>query len=270
MDTEKFMRYLSIPITLFTLLATLALPGMSAAEEAEPPPPVIVVTHCMKSTSPGYVDLETEMWQPMQQHMVDQGKKLGWAVYWVMFGDRSECDYYVVESYLGGEQFNAAPDLEEVFDEVHPRDNYEKAMAKTYAAREMVASSSWVAIDGVDIQEHQFITVNQMQASDHEKYVKLEREVWKPVHQALTDAGHRSGWGLYWRLSPGGDSLNHNYSTVDFFNEFKADPTPEMFKSVHPDLDSEKLMEQTAAVRDAVYSETWFRVAGTTPAAKKD
>ena len=264
------MRSIKTLITPFILLSTLALPGMSAAEEAQPEP-LFVVSHCMKSASPTYVDdVEMDLWLPMQQNMVDQGKKVGWSLYRVMYGDRSKCDYFVVETYLGEEQFNAAPDLEEVFDEVHPRQNFDKAMAKTDVSREMVETHLYVTVDGVDIQPFTYATVNWMQAADPEKYVAMEKDVWKPVHQALTDAGHRAGWGLYWRISPGGSSVGYNYTTVDFFNKFAQIPMEETFKSVHPDMDLEKAGELALATRDNVYSQTWMRIAGTTPAAKKD
>mgnify|MGYP005985848185 CR=1 FL=1 len=266
---EKFMLTIRTLSPLFILITALALPGFSAAQEAQADP-LLVVSHCMKSKSPGYVDLETDMWLPMQQNMVDQGQKVSWSLYRVMYGDRSKCDYYVVETYLGGDQFNANPELEKVFNEVHASKNFEKAMAKTDLSRNMAESHLYVTVDAVNLKPFTYATVNWMQASDPEKYVSMEKEVWKPVHQALTDAGHRAGWGLYGRISPGGSSVGYNYATVDFFNKFEEIPMEKIFKSVHPKIDMEKNTEQMLAMRDHVYSQTWMRVAGTTRAAKKD
>ena len=111
----------------------LALSGVVPAQDEEQQT-LYVAVDCMKSTSGDYRGVETEIWQPMHQERVDQGKINSWALYWVMFGDRSTCDDYTVTSYRGQDQLNADPQFADVFKSVHKGKNVTKAMARTYAA----------------------------------------------------------------------------------------------------------------------------------------
>ncbi|MDX1740552.1 MAG: hypothetical protein R3178_04625, partial [Rhodothermales bacterium] len=120
-------------VAALCILSLLA--GVQAsAQDAEP---TYVILDCMKSTSSEYADLETEVWKPMHQELVKQGKKLQWALYWVLFGDRSVCDYYTA-NVVTESQLDAWGGFEDVFAVVHPDKDMDKVMSETAAAREMV------------------------------------------------------------------------------------------------------------------------------------
>ena len=119
---------------LTTLLQTalsavlLALSAVAPAQD-ENEPTLYVAVDCMKSTTGDYRGVETEIWQPMHQARVDQGQIESWALYWVMYGDRSSCDYYTVTSFRGQEQLNTNPDYAKIFESAHKGKNVMKAMA---------------------------------------------------------------------------------------------------------------------------------------------
>ena len=54
-------------------IAVLLISGVAAAQNDDQAPLYLAV-ECMKSTGPEYVGIETEIWQPMHQERVDQGK----------------------------------------------------------------------------------------------------------------------------------------------------------------------------------------------------
>ena len=250
--------------TLFSAVIAAAILGIPCATIAQDDdqPSLYVSVDCMRSMVPDYQSVETDIWKPIHQERVDQGKINSWALYWVMYGDRSTCDYYTVTSYLGQEQLNANPSFEAVFQAVHKDKNVMKAMARTWASRQHVATELWVLVDSTQIQEHRFAVVNTMHAEDPDAYERMETEVFKSGHQALVDGGHRAGWGMYELVSPLGTSVPYNFSTVDFVNHLNPVPMAEAMLSAHPNRDLEA-MHELLGLRDNVRSETWALVAAT-------
>lgn len=244
------------------MAATMLTISSVVLAQAEEQPPLYVSVDCMKSTSGDYQGVETDIWQPMHQERVDQGKINSWALYWVMYGDRSVCDYYTVTSYRGQEQLNADPSFDEVFKSVHKGKDVMKAMARTSASREHVATHLWLLVDSTEVREHRFAIVNMMQAKDPEKYVSMERRVFKPGHQALVDGGHREGWAMYELVSPIGTSIPYNFGTVDLVDHLNPVPMAEAMLAAHPDRDLEAINEMLQ-LRDHVSSETWALVTAT-------
>lgn len=245
--------------------AVLVVSGTSIAED-EVQQALYVSVDCMKSTAADYTSLELEIWQPMHQALVNQGNKNSWALYSVMYGDRSRCDYYTVTTYLGQEQLNANPSYGDIFQAVHPGKNTAEAMARTSASRQRVATQLWVAVDGTEINDYRFAVVNLMYAEDPDAYERMETRVFKPGHQALVDGGHRAGWALYELVAPTGTSIPYNFSTVDFVDHLSPVPMAEAMLAAHPNRDLEA-MQELLELRDHVSSETWALVAATDTAA---
>ncbi|MDH3352338.1 MAG: hypothetical protein OEM60_00380 [Gammaproteobacteria bacterium] len=248
-------------INAVIMAAMLAIPGVVFAQDEEQPP-LYVAVDCMKSTTGDYRDVETDIWRPMHQELVDQGKINSWALYWVKFGDRSRCDFYTVTTYLGHEQLNAAAAFAEAFAVVHKGKDFMRAMARTWASRQHVATELWLAVDATQIKQHRFAIVNMMHAKDPDAYERMETEVFKPGHQALVDGGHRSGWAMYELVSPLGTTIPYNFSTVDFVDHLNPVPMAEAMLSAHPTRDLEA-MHELLGLRDNVRSETWALVSAT-------
>lgn len=254
------MNTIKVLLTAAVALA-LVVPGAVAAEDQDSPPLYISVD-CMKSTAADYMSVETEIWQPMHQEMVNQDKQYRWALYWVMYGDRSKCDYYTVTTYLGSAQLNARPAIEKVFESVHPDGDFGEAMSDTFASRDHVASELWLAVDGIPPEEHRYAVVNLMKAHDPDAYERMESGVFKPGHQALIDGGYRSGWAMYALVSPIGTSTPYDYSTVDFVDHLDPVPMAEAMMTANPNRDLDELQE-LLDLREQVSSETWALVAAT-------
>jgi hypothetical protein len=216
----------------------------------------------MKSTTGDYASVELEIWQAMHQELVNKGDQNSWALYWVMYGDRSKCDYYTVTTHLGHEQLNGNRSIGEVFKAVHPGDDFAEAMARTWASRQHVATELWVAVDSTEISEHRFAVVNMMNAADPDAYERMESKVFKPGHEVLLADGHRSGWAMYTLVTPVGTSIPYNYSTVDFSNYLNPVPMAEAMLSANPDRDLDE-MQDLLALRENVSSQTWLLIAAT-------
>lgn len=250
--------------TAFLLALAVALLSLAnhapAQDDAQP---LYVAVDCMKSRSADYVKIETDVWQPMHQALVDQGKRNSWALYWVMYGDRSECDYYTVTTYLGQDQLDANPDYAAVFEAVHGGEDLQAAMAKTRASREHVATNLWRLVDSTGFRPHRFAIVNMMRADDPVAYERMESRVFKAAHQQLMDDGHRAGWAVYELLSPTGSAVPYNYGTVDLVNNLAPVPMAQALIAANPERDLRE-MHDLLGLREQVRSETWALVATTT------
>lgn len=244
------------------IVTTVYLMLIASSAAAQEQPAQYVSVDCMKSTSPDYVEIETELWQPMHQRRVNQGKINSWALYRVLYGDRATCDYYTVTVFAGAAQLNADPAYEEVFAAVYPDRSLSQSMANTWEAREHIATHLWMTVDHIAPTNHRYAVVNKMYARDPDLYERMELRVFKPGHQALIDGGHRSGWGMYELVAPLGSSIPYNYQTVDLMNDLNPVPMAEALMTAHPDRDLDAL-EDLLQLRDQVSSETWVLLAAT-------
>ena len=248
--------------SIAAIIAAVALgvPGLVMAEDDDEP--LYVSVDCMKSATMDYANVETEIWQPMHQHLVDQGKRNSWALYWVRFGDRSRCDYYTVTTYRGQEQLDVDPDYGALFAAVHPGKDIDTAMGRTQRARELVSSELWLLVDRTEIKPHRYAIVNMMQAEDPDAYERMESMVFKAAHEGLVADGHRAGWAVYALVSPTGSDVPYNYSTVDLVNNLAPAPMAEAMIEANPDRDLEA-MHELLELREHVRSETWALVNST-------
>lgn len=245
-----------------------ALFACTAAAQEDGAAPVYAAVDCMKSTGPDYVQVEKQVWQPMHQYLVGQGKRESWALYRVMYGDRSRCDYYTVTTYRGESQLDEGADFGAAFSAVHGSKSADSMMTKTLAAREHVATELWLLVDRTEIRPHRYAIVNKMYAADPIAYEKMESDVFKGGHQALIDSGHRAGWAVYALVSPLGSSIPYNYGTVDLVNGLSPVPMAEAMMAANPDRDLDA-MHDLLALRDHVLSETWELVLTTAAPVKE-
>lgn len=253
--------------SITTIIAAIAaaFPGVLLAQ-GDSESSIYVAVECMKSSAPDYEELELKVWKPVHQHLVDKGKRDSWALYKVMYGDRSRCDYYTVITYRGVGQLNADVGYEEAFAAAHSDPNIGNAVNRSLAAREHVSTELWLQVDQTELKPHRYAIVNKMFAKDPVAYETMESLVFKAGHQVLIDGGHRSGWAVYALVSPIGTSVPYNYGTVDFVNELGPVPMAEAMLEGNPNRNLER-MNELLALRDHVLSETWALVASTEAAA---
>lgn len=93
------------------------------------------------------------------------------------------------------------------------------------------------------------------------EYVKLESEIYKPLHKERMTAGEITGWALWDNtvITPGENS-DYNFVTANAFNDFDKYANVNyagVFKKIFPTLDLNKLTAQTLTARTLVKSEIW-------------
>ncbi|MBV8114581.1 MAG: hypothetical protein JO300_07560 [Silvibacterium sp.] len=101
-----------------------------------------------------------------------------------------------------------------------------------------------------------YFQVNYMKVSEDNinDWVAYEKQVWKPVAEALVKDGKQDGWSLNVRSMPFGSDLPFQGVTVDVYPSadavFENDPQfIERFRKVHPDMEFGTTIEHFEKLR---------------------
>lgn len=252
------------------LVSILALPVFAQTNA-----PVLYVQIAYMKATPGkaeeYIDVERKIWKPIHEARMKAGIIVNWSLYavWYPSGTNAEYDYITVNIYG---DFNKMKDAfpASVMQSGHPKASatqIDEMMAKTEAAREIVRYELWVLRESVPTDKPApYVQVSYMKVApgQGEEYFKVEREIWKPIHQAAKETGYTAGWGVYSLMFPGGTQIPHNFGTVIFFDEFSdlaLDNLPqELVQKAHPNTTAEKwnaMWQRTLAAREQVRLELW-------------
>lgn len=95
-----------------------------------------------------------------------------------------------------------------------------------------------------------------------DEYLKLEHDLWRPVHQERIKQGHMRSWTLYAVRFPAGSQSECDYRTVNVYNSL-ADidrPIAPVFAKVHPNVPISDVVRRTISARDLTRGELWYQV----------
>jgi hypothetical protein len=179
-------------------------------------------------------------------------------------GHDAECDYVTVSVYPGappepltGEKMTAA---------------LKKAglplTAEDYVARrDSVATliSTHMYINQISVGKANkggYMAVNYMKTANLDGWLKLEKELWKPVAEEMVKDGVTSGWSLNIRALGLNSDLPYQGVTVDVYPNwdavFKYDSKfVDRVKKVHPDKDLNAMLDQFGKARTMIKSELY-------------
>ena len=142
------IRHLAVPVLIPTafLLGTFVNTGFTQAATT----PTILEVACMKVDplkDDEYVKLEHDLWKPVHQERIKQGRMRSWTMYEVRYpaGSQRECDYRVVNTY------NSLADIDrpiaDIFAKVHPNVPIPEVVRRTYSARNLTHGELWYQVD---------------------------------------------------------------------------------------------------------------------------
>jgi hypothetical protein len=108
------------------------------------------------------------------------------------------------------------------------------------------------------IHWHKQFIVEYMKVPENgdDAYLKMETELWKPMHKKLVKDQKLLYWGLYAIPYPGGTGSEYQYATVRVFKDMAQSGEDfdfaKLFKEVHPTMDVNKALSRTLETRDLV------------------
>lgn len=250
-------------LTLLIVLLSLATSLPLSAQQN-----MFVILEYMKTT-PGkewhYVELETNFWKQIHQERVKEGEIVAWLLYHVRYTATNDPYNYVTVTVFADPAKLENPWTVDPI-KVHPDKDVEAIYLDTEQSRDLVIRGLMMRQNYIDVPqgapEPKFIQIDYMKVAPgmDGKYLSLENDVWKPVHQEFIKAGTRAGWSLWGRVYPSGYGLDYQYVTVNDFSDFsqigKADYMS-AFQNAHNGKDVDKLMKETNEDRELVKSELW-------------
>jgi hypothetical protein len=107
------------------------------------------------------------------------------------------------------------------------------------------------------------VTYMKVDPSRESDYVKLERELWKPLHQERIKEGKLRAWHLFGVKFPFGTDEKYSYVTMNTFDELSQLENPgieQLLGKVHPGLKPDDFINRTFKSRDLVRGEVWVLI----------
>jgi hypothetical protein len=98
----------------------------------------------------------------------------------------------------------------------------------------------------------------KIEPGKRDDYLKMERELWMPIHRERLKAGLIKSWTLWNRRFPGGTSYEYDTIAITTFEKFTDVETsypPEVYTRAHPNMKVDERNARTVATRNMVRTE---------------
>ncbi|MES2796196.1 MAG: hypothetical protein V4683_09530 [Bacteroidota bacterium] len=234
----------------------------------------IAVIEFMKVPENGdanYIKMESEIWKPMHQKLVNDGKLLFWGLYAIPFpgGTNAEYQYATVRLFKDLAQSGGEWDFEKVFKAVHPKMDINVATKRTLDSRDLVKAnrmSQWGAFfNEGNTFSNKFMTVVYINVKEgkNAEYRNIEKTMWEPMHRMEMAKGKREGWQGWALDMPWGTKNHFNHVAVDFYKDWAQ------FTKVLPESDYmnaaggkkfEDIIKATNEVESVYLTEEWHLI----------
>lgn len=256
---------------LFSLLLAVVfgLPNAAFAQAAATPAgPTSYNVYSYMSVSPGQRDnflALTKAWKKIQVAKKKAGKIDDWSISRMLSprGADSEYDYVIRTSIIGEEN------LAWYYETPWLMDGWQTGLTTAEISlvlhaddyRTMNKQEVWSIIDRTladDIDKSTVAVFNYFsrpEGKTQADHIKVENDIWKPIHAARVKDGSLKGWILLRMEFPFGDAMPYDMATIDVYKDMKAYLAPfvgDYFKKIHSGKDMADLMKQTAAATTLV------------------
>lgn len=236
-------------------------------------PTVYVAVNYVKTT-PGksgvYDKLLNTYSKSINEEYFKSGKILGWYTNDVLLPTGSSAPYdktIVTVSTDLSLLIDDTTSIRERFKKMIPgaSDETIQMIFDSYAgARTLVKREIYSFIDGVSLNSKNstYAQVDFMKATPgkESEYVKLEKDIYKPMHTEMVKRGGKDDWGLYAVEMPYSSEREYDYITANFYtslNQGNGISYSEIAKKVFPKMDVNAISTQTTNARKMVRSDLW-------------
>lgn len=206
-----------------------------------------------------YRDCE-RAWKKIHQFKKEQGAIEGWALERIVSPAGSSNDY----NYVTRKRFKDVNQLAAYQDNPYMPENWKSLLTekeielvnRTNKIRTWVKSEVWSTEERIlseDVDDSQIVVVNHFSIpankmrSDH---MKMERDLWMPVHKKRIKDGSMMGWLLLQRELPIGTDHGASVATVDVYKDMAQFWQPfdeDEFLEVHPGKSMDEIWKETLA-----------------------
>ena len=269
------MHLISIRFVIIAALLIIFCSTQNLSAQEKMPTIYMEITK-LKKTNDDLMDMHDELMKPYIQERIKQGNQLAHAMFRVRYpySDNAEYDYIALDVYNDFNHLHLGQQkMMEIAHTVFPHANVPKMIERYEAAAQSTSSEVFVIRDeafpgpnGASDKPAKFVQVNHMKVDEMKSwdYVKMESEIFKPIHQERGKAGDMHDWILLQRVMPHGSEWDDNFITFDIYNEWgdmAGHGIGNLMKKVHPDKDAETIWEKMTNMRELRRSETWELIA---------
>ena len=235
--------------------------------------PVYIAVNYIR-TQPGkrgaYLDLLKNYSKKVWEYNFKQGKSVGTYVNSMLLPSGSSADYDITVitvstdlKFLLDDSLSAQMMLKKLNPEYS--DSYIQSIGDQFLhVRSMVKRETFTALAEINptAPPTKYYTTDYMKATTgkEDDYVKLEKEVWMPIHKERIKLGVLTDWALAQKYMPYSSKDPYDYATFNFFNDinFLQDSKyTEAIKKAFPNVDINKSLDSTNAARTIVKEELW-------------
>ena len=243
-------------IMLFLLLAVLPITLLSQNS-------TIILAYMKVTPGHGSDYLKAEQaWKKVHQKAVEQGVHNGWQLWRnVHAGVHDPYQYITIQWYDNYEHTFGENVPEDWMNDVYTEEEWNEISKLTMASRtyafEEVANQVTVA-DNAGPSKFIYVARMKVKPGMNSKYVKMEKEIFKPYHEELIKRGEMANWGIW--STPYFKKGQARFSAVQGFNSVKQLTSPNSDLSpeeLNLDVTMEKVMELVQETREVVSMELW-------------
>lgn len=139
-----------------------------------------------------------------------------------------------------------------------------KLVQRTSELRTWVKNEVWSVEERIiadNISESEYLVFNYFDMPKgvrRSTHFNVERNLWKPFHQANIDNGNLLGWLLFNRELPMGSDYDYDVATVDLYKnmeQFWEEFDEGLFTKIHPNKTMEEIWEETMAAGNRIKAE---------------
>jgi len=261
-----------IASTFFLIVLSVSLGLRSTAQAGDNKPVYFSVSYLkiVPGKDAKYRELVKKYSHKMNQTFYKEGVISGWYLHEVLMpsGSAKEYDYAAV---------NVSSDLKELLDDTISYTNiFKKAFPGTTnkmmdslfslytGTRTVVKREIYTGLLqlNMDAPPTKYVTLAFMKATPGKdsNYIKMEKDVWLPIHKERMTLGVIKDWGLYEKILPFDSRSDYDYVTGEFFDDLNvvADPKyMEAFSKAWPGQDANKVYQNALDLRKMVRTELW-------------
>ena len=188
----------------------------------------VVVVDYMK-LKPGniskYLAIENE-WKKIHEARLKAGVILGWALYENMFSGADEpFQYATVTTYknIANYENSWSDSLASTAYPDYKEKEWNEFFERTDASRVLSSTRVFYFVDGISAKdpklEKYLQSTMQVKPGGEDNYVKMEKTLFKPMHQEIIKSGAMEGWSIWQKYL--GSSTDYQYVAVNTFSSLE-------------------------------------------------
>jgi hypothetical protein len=215
-----------------------------------------------------YIWMEQNIYKPIHMERIRSGEIIAWQLYQVQYprGADTEYDFVTVTVFANFNSMDeGVTEYETLVKKAHPDKTLEEVDQYATDTRELVRSEVFKSIDRLSdnspgLAASLLVDYMKVPPIQQDLYVRLEQEIWRPMHKYRLQNGNIKTWSFFELLFPGGLNYPYSHATVTGFeswDKIKDSWPDDVWTEVHPNASRDELEDRAHETRDLVSSQIW-------------